>query len=274
MRTTALKFKKADSSKARQRWAPTAVGDFGWDYSDSLESATANPERFYRFEVGDNQYLNEFSIVLSWNIDITDLGSSQFSFNPSANLVNLDLELFDDEGNVVDASLSTVDNVEHIYVKDLPPGTYDLKLSGDSDSDFALAWRFAGSALPGDFNLDQHVDVADIDLFSGIIDQPAEGELAQLDLDSDGQVTLADLDLHVTSMVQIGEGGFGTTIGDVNLDGTTGVLSDAFILIENFGLNNASYADGDLNADGVVDILGDAFRFIDGLQLQIEPAVE
>ena len=65
----------------------------------------------------------------------------------------------------MDASLSTVDNVEHIYLKDLAPGVYDLKVSGDADSEFALAWRLTGAALPGDFNLDQQVDVVDVDHF-------------------------------------------------------------------------------------------------------------
>lgn len=245
------------------------LGDLGWDYSDSFESTPINPERYYRFEVGNDQYLNEFSIALSWNIDITDIGPGPNSFIPVPELVNLDLELLDADGNVVDASMSTVDNVEHIYLKDLAPGTYDLKLSGDSDSDFALAWRLSGSALRGDFNLDQQVDIADIDFYSGNLGQVAEGELAKLDLDLDGQVTLADLDLHVTTLVQASDGGFGTTIGDANLDGVTDVLSDGFILISNLGnTETASYATGDFNADNVVDVLGDGFRFIENLIFQ------
>ena len=251
-----------------------AVGDFGWDYSDSLESTPVAPVRYYRFEVGADQYLNKFSIVLSWNIDINDVGAGANSFIPIPDLVNLDLELFDADGNAVDVSQSTVDNVEHIYLQDLAPGVYDLKLSGDSDSDFALAWRLDGAALPGDFNLDQQVDVLDIDFFSGNLDQPAEGELAQLDLDMDGQVTLADLDLHVTTMVQISAEGFGTSVGDINLDGMTDVLRDAFILIGNMGLADASYSDGDLNADGIVNVLGDGFRLISGLSIQPEPVTE
>ena len=244
----------------------SVVGDHGWDYRDSLGS-----ERFYRFEVGDDEYVNEFSIVMVWNVDITDVGVAPFPFLPrpfvpSANLVNLDLELFDAEGNVVDASLSTVDNVEHIYLKDLAPGVYDLKVSGDADSEFALAWRLTGAALPGDFNLDQQVDVVDVDHFFGSTGQVAEGELARLDLDGDGLVTPADHDLLITSFVQTSAGDFGTTIGDINLDGMTAVLGDAFTLISNIGrVGSVSYAHGDLNCDGVVDVLGDAFRLIGNL---------
>ena len=247
----------------------SVVGDHGWDYRDSLGS-----ERFYRFVVGDDEYVNEFSIVMVWNVDITDVGVAPLPFLPrpfvpSANLVNLDLELFDDAGNVVDASLSTVDNVEHIYIKDLAPGTYDLKVSGNADSDFAVAWRFIGSALPGDFNLDQAVDVTDIDHYSGNLGWAAGGELAQLDLDGDGQVTQADHDLHVTTLVQTSGEGFGTVIGDLNLDGQTDVLGDAFVLISNLGSNDSvGYADGDLNADGVIDVLNDAFRLIGNLGAQ------
>lgn len=244
----------------------SVVGDHGWDYRDSLGS-----ERFYRFEVGDDEYVNEFSIVMVWNVDITDVGVAPFPFLPrpfvpSANLVNLDLELFDAEGNVVDASLSTVDNVEHIYLKDLAPGVYDLKVSGDADSEFALAWRLTGAALPGDFNLDQQVDVVDVDHFFGSTGQVAEGELAQLDLDGDGLVTQADHDLLITSFVQTSAGDFGTTIGDINLDGMTDVLGDVFTLISNIGrVGSVSYAHGDLNCDGVVDVIGDAFRLIGNL---------
>jgi hypothetical protein len=245
----------------------SVVGDHGWDYRDSYGS-----ERFYRFEVSGGQYLNELSIVLSWNVDIVDdtSGFNRFSFTPIVNLINLDLELFDDQGNLVDASLSTVDNVEHIYIKDLAPGIYDLKVSGDADSDFAIAWRLNGSALPGDFNLDQVVDVTDIDHYSGNLGLDAEGELAQLDLDGDGQITQADHDLHVTTLAQTSGGGFGTVIGDLNLDGQTGVLGDAFVLISNLGSTEPVwYADGDLNADGIVDVLNDAFRLLGNLGAQV-----
>jgi len=244
------------------------VGDLGWDYSDSLESTQSVPERYYRFEVGNDQYLNELSIVLSWNIDIIDdnSGFNRFSFTPEPNLVNLDLELLDTNGNVVDASLSTVDNVEHIYIKDLAPGTYDLKLSGDADSDFALAWRLNGSALPGDFDLDRDVDADDIDQFSGNLGQMAQSELVKLDLDLDGMITQSDHDLHVTSLVQNNAGGFGTSIGDISLNGVTDVLGDALILISNLGRRDSvSYSDGDLNADGAIDVFGDALTLISHL---------
>ena len=243
----------------------STVGELGWDYSDSLESNQASPERYYRFVVGEDQFVNELSIALSWNLDVVDdtAGFNVFFFAPIANLVNLDLELLDASGNVVDASLSTVDNVEHIYLEDLAPGTYDLKLSGNADSDFAIAWRFAGSDLLGDFDLDGDVDVFDIDWYSLRLGQPGQGGVARLDLDGDGQLTQADHDLHILSYIQTSAGDFGTTIGDINLDGVTDVVGDAFTLISNLGrTDSVSYADGDLNADGVVDVIGDAFRSV------------
>lgn len=258
-----FKIQEAGQFEGTPTIGGTAVGDFGWDYSESLESVSANPERYYRFEVLDDQYLNELSIVLSWNVDVSDLGPLRSTFFPSVDLVNLDLELSDASGTVIDASASAVDNVEHIYLKDLAPGTYDLKLSGDSDSDFAIAWRLVGSALPGDFDLDQSVGFSDIDRFSGNLDQVADGELAQLDLDGDGMVTQDDHDLHVTTLIQTDSGDFGTTLGDINLDGMTDVVGDAFLVIGNLGRNDSvGYADGDVNADGKIDVLGDAFRLI------------
>ena len=94
---------------------------------------------------------------------------------------------------------------------------------------------------------------------------PANGDLAQLDLDTDGFVTLADHDLHVTSLVMTSNGRVGALVGDINLDGSVDVLNDAFAFIAGLGGSVSGYANGDLNADGVVNVLGDAFRLVANL---------
>ena len=75
--------------------------------------------------------------------------------------------------------------------------------------------------------------------------------MAQLDLDTDGEVTLADHNLHVTTLVTTSNGVTGTPLGDVNLDGSVDVLGDGFALIGGLGQSVTSRAQGDLNADGI-----------------------
>ena len=66
-------------------------------------------------------------------------------------------------------------------------------------------------------------------------------------------------------MAETSNGQAGTLIGDINLDGSVDVLSDAFALVGGLGNSSGGYANGDLNADGVVDVLGDAFRLVGNL---------
>jgi len=55
------------------------------------------------------------------------------------------LELYDSTGtfmgSLLDWSLSTVYNTEHIYVQDLAAGNYTFKISGDSAVDYGFSWR-------------------------------------------------------------------------------------------------------------------------------------
>ena len=95
--------------------------------------------------------------------------------------------------------------------------------------------------------------------------------MAQLDLDTDGEVTLADHNLHVTTLVTTSNGVTGTPLGDVNLDGSVDVLGDGFALIGGLGQSVTSRAQGDLNADGIVNVLGDAFILIGDLGNSNEP---
>ena len=119
--------------------------------------------------------------------------------------------------------------------------------------------------LLGDFDTDGDVDGGDVDFYIGRLDQPATGDLAQLDLDGDGTVTIADHNLHVTTLVVTSNGVTGALVGDVDLDGVVDVLSDAFALIGSLCQSVTSRSEGDLNADGVGTVLGDAFILISQL---------
>jgi hypothetical protein len=125
------------------------VGLSGWDYVDAIN---ASDTFFYDFEVGDGFQLDELSISLNWNLNVTDTNASPDIFDPVTSLTNLDMRFFDSSdsflGTEIDASLSTVDNLEHIYLRNLAAGRYTLQISADGTTDYGLAWRSTISAVP------------------------------------------------------------------------------------------------------------------------------
>lgn len=124
------------------------VSSNGWDYVDSFNPIN---DRFYTFQVDQGQTLESLSIILNWNLNVTDTGLGESVFAPVTSLTNFNLELLDVSGSPIDASESTVDNVEHIFVDSLSPGVYHLRVSGDSNDSYGLAWRSSRlgvSAIP------------------------------------------------------------------------------------------------------------------------------
>ncbi|MCA9261541.1 MAG: hypothetical protein KDA61_20130, partial [Planctomycetales bacterium] len=139
---------------------PTSnVGMYGWDYQNRKADPNVD-DLYYRLEIPTETVANEFSIILTWNHAGALSGGT--TYNPAPSLQNLDLALYDDQGSFIaiqsdaalddalDKSVSTVDNVEHIYVRDDPetsafegllPGVYTLKVSGAAGWDYGLAWR-------------------------------------------------------------------------------------------------------------------------------------
>jgi hypothetical protein len=117
------------------------VGLLGWDYGDF----DGTNDLFYDFEIVVGQTATELSAALVWNIDVIDGNASASVFDASTELANLDLELFDSTGtfmgSLLDASLSTVYNYEHIFFKDLGAGSYTFKISGDLAVDYGFSWR-------------------------------------------------------------------------------------------------------------------------------------
>ena len=79
------------------------------------------------------------------------------------------------------------------------------------------------------------------------------------------------MEFHIENFVQTNNEQTGTFLGDLNLDGTVDVLTDAFGLIAGLGNPATSYADGDINLDGTVDVLGDAFTLIGNLGMSNDP---
>ena len=128
---------------------------YGWDF----QSITNDEEASYGFDTVDPY--RDVSVMLVWNrrIDgrqVTDLFTRKTRWLDQPRLADFDLRLLrlNDQGNMetVEASASRVDNVEHIYLKHLPPGRYVIEVNRhDTLSekwDYSIAWRFEESASP------------------------------------------------------------------------------------------------------------------------------
>jgi hypothetical protein len=117
----------------------TDIGVGGYD----LGQFNGTDDLFYEFTVLSNGFV---SAALNWNVDVVDNDTSG-AFDPSVSLANLDLELYDSTGTflgtLIDSSISTDYNVEHIYMTGLAAGNYTFRISGDQATDFGFAWRVA-----------------------------------------------------------------------------------------------------------------------------------
>ena len=121
------------------------VALLGWDSgrTDGIN------DLYYEFEISAASPLEELSVALTWNINVIDNDLSTDIFEASTELANLDLALLDSLGNVIDQSVSTVSNSEHIFLKDLDPGSYRFRVSADSSTNFGLAWQINAIPEPG-----------------------------------------------------------------------------------------------------------------------------
>lgn len=122
-----------------------ATDTTGWDYG----AITASSINTYTFTVGPTELLTEFSAALTWNREVDNITFA------SATMSDLDLELRDSLGNLVQSSTSMVDNVEHLYINPgiegsaLVADTYSLIVKSISgDDNYSLAWRSELTAVP------------------------------------------------------------------------------------------------------------------------------
>ena len=206
---------------------PGTVPRHGWDYQ-TVQPGPTN-KLLYDFVVPAGSTAKELSIALTWNAQF----SASFNTGDPVvdNLVaNLDLELVDSGGSTVDLiagngydeglSVSTVDNVEHIYLTDLPAGTYTLKVSSDDTArDFGLAWRMSTFAPTADFDDSGTVDGADFLAWqqgfgTSVLDPLGIG-------DADGDSDIDELDLlsfALTGELTNAARGIGDADGDGDVD--------------------------------------------------------
>jgi hypothetical protein len=113
----------------------------GWDFNTNSSSSSSNGINHYYFNVtnGLNQAAFTATATLVWNRQ-----------RNQTNINNLDLFLYDAvSSNLVAASTSAVDNVEHLWLPQLPQGRYDLQVlkhggpnTVSNNETYALAWEF------------------------------------------------------------------------------------------------------------------------------------
>ncbi len=126
--------------------ASSTLAETGWAIS-TVRSSTSASSRTYFFDIPAATTATRFSAALTWHRNL----SYPFIFTGtfSTSLPNLDLRLHAVAsgtftlGTQIDASLSPVDNVEHLYQANLPPGRYALQVSSAASTatTYALAWR-------------------------------------------------------------------------------------------------------------------------------------
>ena len=110
----------------------------GWDFATSTTGT--NGHRYF-FTVPEGNVAETFSAALVWHRDITNLLVFYSSSLPDLNLKLYAASGFT-TGALISSSTSSVDNVEHLFLRHLPAGQYCLEVTADTDAhDFALAWQ-------------------------------------------------------------------------------------------------------------------------------------
>lgn len=149
---------------AGEQNAASTSGHYGWDDA-SLGAAS---DTVYTIDICEP--VDELSVMLTWNRSIDSaswLGGGAFS----ETIANMSLQLHRLDGKtseLYDSSDSAVDNVEHIYLRKLPAGTYTLTVTTDVAVDFGLAWR-ADAGTPSEFSMSKGAAAKQVDFgFTGL----------------------------------------------------------------------------------------------------------
>ncbi|MEM1353306.1 MAG: S8 family serine peptidase [Planctomycetota bacterium] len=149
-----------DRSLLMQAGGPVEPGVTDRRYAWSFAQAEPVDTIGYRFEVDQDQ--GEACFTLVWNRQVAggvvtlehpQTGQPVTMWNNASQMPNLDLRLLrlggDGESRVIASSTSRIDNVEVVYLRELPAGSYRLEVRRgrdtiEADWPYALAWRIEG----------------------------------------------------------------------------------------------------------------------------------
>jgi len=143
-----LNIDLSDAIMAGGEQLPNLAGPLpamAWDFH--LLSAGQTADYLLRVPAGETG--TELSAFVVWHRTLTDPAGGGFSLTPDPLVdFNLSLDLLPSAGGdavSVDASTSTLYNLEHVWKRSLPAGTYRLRVSRGSGTarEFAIAWRLS-----------------------------------------------------------------------------------------------------------------------------------
>lgn len=125
----------------QEKGTSAAVKFNGWDFT----TITGGGTNSYLFNVVPNTKLTQLSTLLTWHRQFAEATPWSNNFATQPTLPNLNLRLYQSTngvpGALVDSSVSSVDNLEHIYRLELPAGEYLLQVDSDTAVEYGIAWR-------------------------------------------------------------------------------------------------------------------------------------
>jgi len=172
----------------------------GWDFNNASTSGS----RKYFIEVPPYCYIDSISILATWNRTFTVTGKAFQIKEFIPDLANIDLKFSRADGfnvgTLVDQSVSGIDNLEHIYLKQLNNGRYVFEIVSDKDWNYAIAWDAQLTpTVKSDFDGDADVDQDDFNHFESCATGPLLGPPSigceNADLDNDNDVDQSDFAL-------------------------------------------------------------------------------
>jgi autotransporter-associated beta strand protein len=119
----------------------------GWSYSSVNPGNSSGNTQTYFFQVPSGQPF-DLSSLLTWQRNIITGGGSPLTLTPSLGTLNLNLYQANSNftlGSLIDSSSSSIDNVQYVFDRGLPPGEYALQVKRTDTIpgpwNYALAWQ-------------------------------------------------------------------------------------------------------------------------------------